>query len=326
MAKVYFLKTNEIAKIRDFFPPLPTPVAIKTHFGEEGNVTYLPSSFVKEIAAMVEKPVLTETSVLYRSPRSKAVTHREIALSHGYDFAPIDFLDGEEGDDAMEIKICGDHFKTCYLGRGLVKYGSLLVVSHFKGHYPAGFGGALKNLGMGLASRRGKLAMHASVPHSVEADICVGCGTCINHCPVQAIDFDTRRKAVIDPQKCISCSKCISVCPREAIKIPWDSHGGKMLQERIAEYASAAVVGRSCFYINFLINITKSCDCYDGPMEKLTPDIGILCTNDPVAIDQASFDLVCRQYGEFKKYNGEAQLIQAVKLKLGERGYKLISP
>ncbi len=323
-AKVYFIKLNELEKIKGLLPAFRRPLGIKIHFGEEGNITHLPASLVKPIAAMVADPTFVETSVLYKSPRRTARGHRRVALSHGFDFAPIDFLDGETGDDCQEIEINGQHFKKCYLGAGLDKYQSLLVISHFKGHGGAKFGGALKNLGMGLACRRGKLAQHASTKHKVNPEKCIACGQCLANCPVNAIAYNQAGKAEINQAICISCSKCISVCPREAIAIPWASTASQVLQEKIAEYALAGSRDKQCFFINFLVNLTPECDCQNKELKKLTADIGILASSDPVAIDQASYDLVLKQHPDFKDYNAEYQLQHGAKMGLGEREYELI--
>jgi len=323
-AKVYFVKLNELDKVKDLIPELPAPLGVKVHFGEEGNNTYLPAKYVKEITGWLNNPTLVECNVLYKSPRSQVDTHKALAREHGFDFAEIDILDGEIGDDAMAVKIDGKHFVECFLGTGLDKYKSLLVVSHFKGHIIAGFGGALKNLGMGLASRRGKLAEHAFVKHSVDSEKCISCGICIDNCPVEAIDFDTEQKAKIDQEKCISCSKCISVCPVDAIAIPWGEKDVGIFRERVAEYALAGVKDKKCFYINFLMNITKLCDCAGENMPKMTEDIGILVSDDPVAIDQASYDIVIKKCEAFKEQNGDEQLAHGEKIGLGQREYELI--
>lgn len=325
-SKVYFIKLDEIEKIKNILPEFSAPLAMKVHFGEKGNVTFVPAEYIKKIAEMVSEPTLVETSVLYRSPRSYAAGHRAVALEHGFDFAPIDFLDGEAGDDTFEMPIAGKHFQKCYLGKNLEKYQSLLVVSHFKGHGAAIFGGALKNLGMGLAARRGKLAQHASIKHSVSHDKCLGCGQCVSECPVRAISFQDDGKVEIDHEKCISCSKCISICPAKAIEIPWASTGTDTLQERIAEYALAAAQGKKTFFINLLINITAECDCAGKVMDKIAPDIGILASADPVALDQASCHLLIENNPDLRRFQmGEAQLNHAEKLGLGNRQYELIN-
>jgi uncharacterized Fe-S center protein len=265
-----------------------------------------------------------ECSVLYKSKRRNASGHREVAIAHGFDFAKLDFLDGECGDDDVAVRINKKNFRYCYLGAGIKKYKSLLVISHFKGHRESGFGGALKNIGMGLASRRGKLVQHSSIKHNVNEDLCIGCGQCKKNCPVDAISIGRNKKARIKEKICISCSKCISVCPIGAIKIPWGSDGPEKFQERVAEYALAAASGRRCFYINFLVNITKECDCYGVAMEKLTKDIGILASSDPVALDQASYDLTVKQYPKFSKYSSEFMLNHAQDIGAGKRKYKII--
>jgi len=324
-SKVYFIKLNELNKIKNLLPEFASPLGVKVHFGEEGNTTYLPASYVKAVSEMVENPTLIECSVLYKAVRSAASTHKELALKHGFTFAPIDFLDGELGDDTIEVEIGGEHFKKCYLGKGLAKYKSLLIISHFKGHISAGFGGAIKNLSMGLASRRGKLAQHAFVKHQVDPEKCLGCSLCIANCPVEAISLNKEQKAEINQNKCISCSKCISICPTNAIGIPWGEKDVKIFRQRLAEYALAGAKDKQCFYINFLINITKLCDCADEKMKPMTDDIGVLVSSDPIAIDQASYDLVVKQCEDFKEQNGDEQLEHGAKIGLGTREYELIS-
>ncbi|MFC1678413.1 DUF362 domain-containing protein [Patescibacteria group bacterium] len=324
-SEVYFIKINELNKIKDLLPNFDDRLGIKVHFGEEGNVTYIPAKYIKEITDMLDKPTFIETSVLYKSPRSKATTHRELARRHGFDFLPINFIDGEMGDDVLEIDSIGKLYQKVYLGKGLENYNSLLVISHFKGHMASGFGGALKNLGMGLAARRGKLAQHASIQHQVKEEKCVSCGTCIDNCPVNAINFNDDKKAEINQDICIGCSKCISVCPESAIRIPWSSTDNNIFQERMAEYAANAIQNKKCFFINFLINITRDCDCINKVQEPLTPDICILASSDPVAIDQASYDLVLEQFEEFKEFDGEIQLKYGEELGLGKGEYELIN-
>ncbi len=321
-AKVYFLKLDQLENIKDLAPEFKGTLGLKCHFGEKGNDAFVPAEYVKKISGLFGYPNLIETSVLYRGPRSEARSHIELAREHGFNFAEIDILDGAVGDDNHAVEL-PDLKKTCYLGAHLADYNSLLVSSHFKGHGIAGFGGAVKNLAMGLASRRGKLAMHAGVKHQVDPGICTACGTCIANCPVNAIAFGDNSKAVIDQEICISCSKCISVCPVEAIHIPFGSLSTEEFQARLAEYALAAVTGRQCFYVNFLINIVPQCDCMGAKQARLTDDIGVLASGDPIAIDQASFDLVTEQYPQFKAHDGEGQLNHGEMIGLGTRGYQL---
>lgn len=322
-SEVFFVSLDQISRIKGILPDFKQPLGVKVHFGEEGNISYVRPGMIKPIIDLVENPTLIECSVLYKSKRRTAEGHREVAINHGFDFAPIDFLDGEEGDDFITAKIDNKHFTECFLGSGLEKYQSLLVISHFKGHGGSGFGGALKNLGMGLASRKGKLAQHASIKHTVRDSKCIACGTCISKCPVEAISYAEEGKARINTETCISCSKCISVCPVQAIRIPWSSTGTQTLQERIAEYALACTLLRDCFYINFLANIVEDCDCCDKQMQPLTPDIGILASNDPVALDQASYDSVVEKYPDFKSYNAEFMLSHGASIGLGSREYAI---
>ena len=335
LSKVYFVKIDEIEKIKELLPEFEMPLGVKVHFGEQGNTTFVPAKYIKQITDFLDNPVFIESSVLYKSPRRTAIGHKELAREHGFDWLPIDIMDGEVGDDCFEVNIegqpsgaealAGKHFQKCYLAKNLEKYKSLLVISHFKGHRGAGFGGALKNISMGLACRRGKLVMHSMIKHHIKKEKCISCGVCIASCPVNAIAFDADKKAFINEEICISCSKCISVCPVEAARIPWGGAGKKELGERIAEYAFAGQKGRQCFYINFLINITDCCDCVDKQMEKMIEDIGILVSNDPVAIDQASYDLALKQSHDIESLNNDAQLQHAEKLGFGSRKYELIN-
>lgn len=322
---VYFLPQTDLKKIKQILPKFSGRLGVKVHFGEENNTTFIPAQKIKKIIGLLEEPVLVECNVLYKSPRQRADTHRQLAQEHGFDFAPIDILDGELGEKSFEAPVKkGQHFSLAFLGKGLKKYDSLLVISHFKGHIEAGFGGALKNLGMGLASRQGKLALHASIKHQVNPERCISCGTCLANCPVKAISYNSNKKAVINQKICISCSMCLALCPEQAISIPWSSTAGNILQQRIAEYALAAIQNRICYYINFLINITDECDCYNGQLPILTPDIGILFSPDPVAIDQASYDLIVKQYPLFEKHNGLAQIKHGQEIGLGAKEYQLI--
>lgn len=325
MSKVYFLKNLDPQKVKGFLPEFTAPLGVKVHFGEQGNTTFIPAEQIKKVVDLLASPTLIECNTLYKSPRTKTSTHLKLAEEHGFTFAPIDILDGESGDEDLQLRVSGgQYFESAYLGRGLSKYQSIFFISHFKGHISAGFGGAIKNISMGLASRRGKLALHASVKHQINSEKCLSCGTCIANCPASAISYDENNKAHIDQDLCISCSKCMALCPSGAIDIHWGGTSKKVFRDRLAEYALVVVQGRQCFYLNFVTNITTKCDCYDGPMTIITPDIGILLSSDPVAIDQASYDLVIKQYPAFAELGGLEQLSHGEAIGLGSRQYKLV--
>jgi hypothetical protein len=316
---VYFIKGNFNKKIPELLKRLCnfSKAGIKLHFGEEGNKTYLPPEYARIVAGCFDS-TLIETNVLYRGKRTATKDHMETAKKHGFDFAPVNILEDEE-----EIPIKGRHFNKAYIGK--TSFRDLIIVSHFKGHILTGFGGAIKNVGMGLATRKGKLALHAGAAPSVNQEKCTACGKCIQECPAGAIKING--KAKINPRICIGCATCIAVCPVGAVNIPWGSLGSKEVQERIAEYCLAVLKNKNLIYVNFLVNLTKHCDCMGKKDKILGKDIGVLVSKDIVAIDKASYDL-CRQKGiDFSELNGADSLIQAryaEKLGLGKQDYRLI--
>ncbi|MBR9679937.1 MAG: DUF362 domain-containing protein [Candidatus Altiarchaeota archaeon] len=274
-------------------------VGIKVHIGEKGCTTFLKPELTKKlydkIVASGRRANLIECNVLYIGPRTRASTHKQLAKEHGFDFAELDILDGEKGDESIELG-------GCKIGAGIKQYDSLIVLSHFKGHGTSGFGGAVKNIGMGLGSRAGKLDMHATTHPTVDSAKCVGCGLCIQSCPADAIQLK-KGKAVIDQTKCIGCAMCISVCPEQAVRIPWGSRHGEELHKRVREYAEAVVnrIGKDkLIFINTLDNITDNCDCMNYPQEPIMPDKGFLLSNDMHAIDLASLKLTKNIKGQVK--------------------------
>jgi len=267
-SEVYFIKDRFEEKIPKVLKKICldfSTVGVKVHFGEAGNVTFVPAKYIKIISDCF-KSTLIETNVLCKGKRTETKDHLETAKKQGIDFATIKILDTGE-----EVAINLKHFKKAYLVKNPFK--NLVVVSHFKGH-GIGFGGAIKNVGMGLASRKGKLALHSGISPSIDVEKCVVCGECVEECPVGAIKIEG--KAKINPEICIGCAECIAICDRKAVKIPWDSLGPKEVQERIAEYCVGVLKGRRAVYVNFLVNLTKDCDCVGKKMKRLGKDIGVL--------------------------------------------------
>ncbi len=303
------------------FSKLGKNVAIKVHFGEKGCDTYMNPELVKKIYQKIvsigKAATLVECNVLYRGERTQAPSHIRLAKKHGFDFAPIDILDGEFGQNFTEVK-------GCKLGAGIKKYDSLVVVSHFKGHMMAGFGGAIKNLGMGLGSRAGKLHMHVNIKPKISKR-CNGCGICIQNCNAKAISL-IEGKSRISLDKCEGCAMCIAVCPKGAILIPWASETSDELQRKIVDYASAVVsLFDKIISINILENITADCDCINKKQTPVIRNIGFIAGDNIVAVDKASLDLA-NKIG-FQKIqpniNKNTQIDYAIEKELGEENYKL---
>jgi uncharacterized Fe-S center protein len=326
MTKVYFSKNIEKILDKIDYSKLGKKVAIKVHFGEKGCKTYISPQIVKKVYEKIinlgKKAALVECNVLYRGSRTNSTDHLATAKENGFDFAPIDILDGEEGSEYVEIN-------GCKIGKGIKKYDSLIALTHFKGHESAGFGGAIKNLGMGLGSRAGKLHMHSTVRPTI-SEKCTACGECIKHCPTNAITIDKKIiKAKINSELCIGCARCIAVCPNKAVKIPWESETAEGLQKKIALYAHAVLtLFPNAIFINVLEKITPDCDCLGTIQEPMMPDIGIVSSTDIVAVEKASLDLANKfSRGKFNKINSvdkDKQISFAEELELGSSKYDLV--
>lgn len=342
-SKVCFLPWNERDRLAEFLTGSGACgvihegdfVAVKMHFGEKGNDGYIRSEFVRPVIEMVRaakaRPFLTDTGTIYSGPRRDAIGHLEVAAEHGYSLetmgVPVIIADGLRGTDFEEVPVSGKHFKRVLVAAGIRSAHSMMVLSHFKGHILAGFGGALKNLGMGCGSRKGKFEMHSSMPPQIDAEECIACGACVDACSHGALSMG-ESSPVLDPAKCAGCGECAVICPTGAITIS-TFDASALMQERLVEYAAGAVADKRCFYVNFLNHITPNCDCMSHGEEFLVPDIGILASTDPVAIDQASYDLVRKAGGDvFEKAHpsadGTVQLAHAEKMGLGRREYELI--
>lgn len=298
-------------------------VAVKVHFGEEGNQNYLKPELSKPLVELL-KATYVETNVLYSGPRQKTETHLKLAREHGFDFAPIDILDSE----GENVFACSTACYTRVLaGSHMDRYNTFIIFSHFKGHSQAGFGGAIKNVAMGLASRMGKRAMHADYVPDYDTSKCIRCGTCVKQCPAGAISINPLK---IDTRKCIGCGQCLKDCPVEAFEASRDRVSAELFNKRLVEYAKVLSDSNHFVYINVLASISPDCDCVRSARKPFTGDIGILTSTDIVSIEQASLDLVNKTHNckdAFLKESGRSgnsQIDYAVKLGMGNRKYKLV--
>ena len=314
-------------------------VAVKLHFGAETNFGVINPRyvrfFVNRLLKLDTKPFLTDTNTLYAGHRVNTVDHANLALRHGYApsvvNAPVIIADGLLGQSEEKVPIDTEETKEAYIGSDIHHADAILALTHMTGHEAAGFGAAIKNIGMGCASRKGKLAMHSTSRPVVNQDRCVGCARCVQWCQVNAISIGDDNKAHIDEELCVGCSMCISVCPFTAIRIKWNaSHD--FLNTKITEYAHAVTSHKKnkMFYVNFLNNITRLCDCVNIHGEPLVPDIGILFSKDIVAVDRASIDLINEKAGKnlFKELYPNIQWLDifsyAEKLGMGSTDYELV--
>ena len=335
-SKVYYYNnlTNLKAGVNKFFKMIAEEIdaeeekkiGIKIHFGERDNDTHVKPELLKDLPKYFKEPVFVECNVLYRGNRLRKDDHIKQASEHGFDFIEIDILDGEMGEDYTEIEIDTKNTQKAKIGKGLKNYDNLISIAHFKGHIVSGFGGALKNIGMGLGSRGGKLDMHAGVSPKVDIENCIACGSCSEQCPADAIEVN--EYAVINEEICIGCAQCIAVCPEGVIKIPWGARKDDQFLEKIAEYTLACLKEKNWWHINFLTDITMKCDCVGSKQEPFMEDIGILFSKDPIAIDKASMDLVIEKNGSdpFKKHNKNSIHIlkYGEEIGLGSIDYELI--
>jgi hypothetical protein len=335
-------------------------VAVKLHFGEKGNTAFVRPIFLRRVVDRVKqykgKPFLTDTNTLYIGNRSEAVSHLATAFENGFTDsvvnAPILIADGLRGNSAMKVRIDKPIFKTVSIAREIYMADGLITVTHFKGHELSGFGGALKNLGMGCSSREGKLSQHSNISPQVKKKACKGCEICLSWCPQSAISMassgeETGTKpsvAFIDSKNCIGCGECILACPSSAIQIQWNE-SIPIFQKKMVEHAYGAVQKKKgkVLYLNFLTQISPACDCYGYSDTPIVNDIGILSSEDPVAIDQASVDLVNGETGNrssklpgawkpgenkfraiYPEVDWNIQLAYAEEIGMGTREYELI--
>ena len=276
--------------------------AIKMHFGEPGNLAFLRPNYAKVVADTVKelggKPFLTDCNTLYVGGRKNAMDHIESAYVNG--FSPLStgchiiIGDGLKGTDEVYVPVEGGvYVKEAKIGRAIMDADVFISLAHFKGHEATGFGGTLKNIGMGCGSRAGKMEMHSAGKPHVEEELCIGCHRCEKICAHDAPQFKDK-KASIDHNKCVGCGRCIGVCPKDAIVAASDE-SNDILNCKIAEYTKAVVDGRPAFYINLVIDVSPYCDCHAENDAAIVPDVGFFASFDPVALDIACADAVNAQ-------------------------------
>lgn len=324
-------------------------VAIKIHFGEMGNLAYLRPQYARALAAYIKErgglPFLTDCNTLYVGSRKNALEHIETAYINGYTpyatGCQVIIADGVRGTDEAYIPIGCEEVKTAKIGRAIADADIIISLNHFKGHEDAGFGGALKNLGMGSGSRAGKMEMHYDGKPVVDRDRCRGCLKCATICANDGIHYENS-KAVIDHDNCVGCGRCIAICSFDAIK-PHNSSSEASLNRRIAEYAYAVVKDKPNFHISIAADISPNCDCHPENDAPIVPNIGMFASFDPVAIDLAAADAVnampanprsalseaeCRCHDHFinvhPNTNWRAQIEHGEEIGLGSSEYELI--
>ncbi len=331
-------------------------VAIKIHFGEPGNLSFLRPNYAKAVADVIKelggKPFLTDCNTLYVGRRKNALDHIDAAYENG--FSPFStgcnviIADGLKGTDDVEVPVVGGELvQNAKIGRAIMDADVFISLSHFKGHEATGFGGCLKNIGMGCGSRGGKMEQHNSGKPSVDQDTCVGCRTCAKNCAHGAISFNEQRKASIDHDKCVGCGRCLGACNFDAIYNE-NSSANDDLNKKIAEYSKAVVDGRPAFHISLVMDVSPYCDCHAENDAPIIPDVGMFASFDPVALDQACADACnkmpvmpgsllddemheehfCEHHDHFTNTSPETNwkscLAHAEKIGLGNREYELV--
>lgn len=324
--------------------------AIKLHFGEPGNLAFLRPNYAKAVADLVRerggKPFLTDCNTLYVGGRKNALDHIDAAYGNG--FSPLTtgchvlIADGLKGTDETLVPVpCGEYVKEAKIGHAIMDADVILSLTHFKGHEATGFGGALKNLGMGCGSRAGKMEMHSDSKPRISQSRCVGCGTCVKYCAHSAITI-TDKKAAINYDKCVGCGRCIGVCPMDAARPAFDE-SNDILNRKIAEYTWAVLNGRPHFHISLVVDVSPNCDCHSENDIPIVPNVGMFASFDPIALDLACAAAVNSQpvihdsvldhqarphHDHFTdthpETNWKSAIEHGIRLGLGSRDYELI--
>ena len=312
-------------------------VALKQHFGEVGGKNFLPPAVACAIGGRVAhaggKPFLTDSNTLYTGRRSNAVDHLTLAFEHGFSQDKLGFpvivADGLKGESQMTLNPGGRFLKHVFLAGAGYAADAAVILSHVTGHMVAGLGACIKNVAMGLAGRAGKLQQHHNSAPVFSARKCTACGVCVKHCPAAAIRIE--KKAVLSPEKCIGCGECFAFCPSGAISFEW-SETSPILQRKMAEYCLAyhsSKQGR-IVYFNFISRVTRDCDCMTRAPKGALPDLGVIASLDPVAVDSAAVDLLNKREGRdvfsefWPELDAGIQLDYAEEIGLGTRKYELV--
>ena len=326
-------------------------VAIKIHFGEPGNLAYLRPNYSKVIVDLIKqqggKPFLTDCNTLYVGRRKNALEHLDAAYENGYNpfttGCQLIIADGLKGtDEALVTVENGEYVEEAKIGQAVMDADIFISMNHFKGHEATGFGGALKNIGMGCGSRSGKMEMHCSGKPVVEEIKCVSCKACMKICAHSAISFNENKKAIIDHDKCVGCGRCLGSCNFDAIFNP-EFAANDILNKKIAEYSYAVLNGRPHFHISLVIDVSPYCDCHAENDLAIIPDVGIFASFDPVALDMACVDAANKQHiihgscldekehhshdhfiNTHPETNWEVCIDHSVKLGIGNKEYELI--
>lgn len=277
-------------------------VAVKLHFGEVGNMAFLRHQYARVLCDHIKqrggKPFLTDCNTLYVGYRNNALNHLDAAYMNGYN--PLStgvhtiIADGLRGTDERAIPVeCGVYVKEAKIGAAIAEADIIISLTHFKGHENAGFGGVLKNLGMGSGSKQGKMEMHTSGTPMVDKELCIGCGRCAAHCAHEGVSI-IDKKASVNEEACVGCGYCIAYCPTGAIMTKWDE-AKPVMNRKIAEYTKAVLEGKPSFHISLLIDVSPYCDCDTSNDVPIIPDVGMFASFDPIALDQACVDAANQQ-------------------------------
>lgn len=273
-------------------------VAIKMHFGELGNVSYLRPNYAKAVVEVVKqlggKPFLTDCNTLYVGSRKNALEHLECAWENGFSplsaGCPVIIGDGLKGTDDIDVPVDGEYCKSAKIGRAVMDADVFISLSHFKGHEEAGFGGTIKNIGMGCGSRAGKADMHNNGTPTVNADKCRGCRKCQKVCANGGLQYNEQaHKMTVNENNCLGCGRCLGECNFDAISFR-KANAVEVLDAKIAEYTKAVIQDRPHFHINLIVDVSPYCDCHSENDAPILPNIGMFASFDPVAIDQACAD------------------------------------